>query len=79
VSHDPLYIFVVPVCSTRDLMVVLTNPDPCTRRGDSCASPEATSRVVLSVPASGRCPYPDSRVLLKGELGLHSDRRGGVP
>jgi hypothetical protein len=62
VSCGPSHRVVVLACSTCDLMVVLTNPDPCTCRGGSCAGPEAALRVVMLAPASGRRPYADSRV-----------------
>jgi hypothetical protein len=36
-----MYSVAVPLCSTCDLKVVLRNPGPCTRHGDSCAWLEA--------------------------------------
>jgi hypothetical protein len=63
---------------TCDLMVVLENLGPCTRRGGSCACLGAVSRVVVSVLMPGRCSYTSSRVRLTGDLELYSGRRGGV-
>jgi hypothetical protein len=64
--------------NTCDLMVVLVNLGPDTRRGGSCSCPGATSRVVMLGLLPGHRPYADSRVRLMGDLGLYSGRRGGV-
>jgi hypothetical protein len=63
---------------TCDLMAVLVNLGPCTRRGGSYACPGAISRVVVPVLMPGRHPYTGSRVRLTRDLELYSCRRGGV-
>jgi hypothetical protein len=65
--------------STCDLMVVLENLVPGTRRGASCACPAVASRVAVLEFLLGRRPYASSRVRLMGDWELYSGRRGSVP
>jgi hypothetical protein len=69
----------VPTRSTCDLIAVLMNLGPCTRRGGSSACPGVVLRVVELVLMLGRRPCTGSRVRLTGDLELYISQRGGVP
>jgi hypothetical protein len=66
------------VHNTSDLMDVLANLVPGTRRGSSCACPGAASRVAALGFLLGHRPYTSSRVRLTGDRELYNGRRGGV-
>jgi hypothetical protein len=67
------------VHSACDLIAVLANLVPITRRGGSCACPGVASRVVVLEFLLGRRPYASLRVWLTGDRELYSGRHGGVP
>jgi hypothetical protein len=77
--HSRSHSNVVLACSACDLMDVLTNLDPCRRRGSFRTCLRSASRVTRPVFAPDHHPCVDSRVLLMGELMLYRDRCGDVP